>query len=370
MKPPPICSWKENWPLSRQRFLKWWQQEANLVGQWNPPAQDRLHEPDYNDPGLLPDLWKRQIEAVWRAQSMHYSINRQCLRLDFLPIAGPALGPGSLATMLGCEPELSSGSVWYRHRWEDVADPESCPPLCFDPQDKWFLKHAELLREAKRLGAGKYFIGIQDLIENIDILASLRGNVNMLMDLIERPEWAHQKLKEINQVWFEAYDRLYEIVREPDGSSVFWAFMVWSPGKAAKLQCDACSMISPEMFDEFIVPRLREQCEYVDHSMYHLDGKECLDKLDSLLAIDALDAIEWTPDPKSLPGTDPSWYPMYRRILEAGKSVQIISVAPEKVVRLFDDLGDKGLYLLCDFTSARQAESVEAELNRRFNYAV
>ena len=45
-----------------------------------------------------------------------------------------------------------------------------------------------------------------------------------------------------------------------------------------------------DMFRRFVVPALTEQCEWLDNSMYHLDGTQCIDKLDPLLAIEALAA--------------------------------------------------------------------------------
>ena len=39
----------------------------------------------------------------------------------------------------------------------------------------------------------------------------------------------------------------------------------------------------------------------------------------------------------------------YRRILEAGKSVQAIGVRPEEIVPLLDAVGGKGMYILPNF---------------------
>ena len=70
-------------------------------------------------------------------------------------------------------------------------------------------------------------------------------------------------------------------------SSTFGAFGIWAPGKTAKLQCDASAMFSPDMFQRFVVPSLTEQCEWLDYSMYHLDGSQAMCHLDALLGIDA-----------------------------------------------------------------------------------
>ena len=208
------------------------------------------------------------------------------------------------------------------------------------------------------MAQGKYVVGCPDLVENVDIVAALRDPQLLLMDMVERPDWVIEKVRETNQVFFEVYDRIYDIIKLDDGSSVFGAFRLWGPGKVAKVQCDTSAMFSPAMFAKFVVPALAEQCEWLDHAMYHLDGHQCIKHLDLLLGIDALDAIEWTPDPQVPTGGDPAWYPMYRKILEAGKSVQAIGVKPEEVEPLLDAVGGKGMYIMTTIENEAHAENL------------
>lgn len=178
------------------------------------------------------------------------------------------------------------------------------------------------------------------------------------MDMIERPEWVLEKVAEVNAVFFEVYERVYDIIKLEDGSSVFGAFRLWGPGKVAKVQCDTSAMFSPKMFSQFVVPALTEQCAWLDCSMFHLDGHQCIPHLDLLLNVESLDAIEWTPDPQVPGGGDPAWYAMYRKILDAGKSVQAVGVKPEEVVPLLDAVGGKGMYIMTAAQSEAEAEQL------------
>jgi hypothetical protein len=168
------------------------------------------------------------------------------------------------------------------------------------------------------------------------------------------------KVSEINRVWFEAYDRIYDIIKLPDGSTAFSAFHLWGQGKTAKVQCDASAMFSPAMFERFVVPALTEQCERLDYSLYHLDGTQCICHLDLLLEIEALDAIEWTPQAGIEGGGDPRWYDMYKKILAAGKSVQIIGIDVNNVEQVLDAVGNEGIYL-----ALRMADEREADIMKR-----
>jgi hypothetical protein len=285
-------------------------------------------------------------------------LSRHDFPLDMIPSSDTMIGPGSLALCLGSEPGFSESTVWFGSTMEHDENPEQRGLLRFDPENRWWKVHEATLRECAELARGRYLVGCPDLVENIDILASLRDMTPLFMDMIDRPEWVGEKLREINEVYFEVYDRIYEIIRLEDGSSAFEAYKLWGPGKTAKVQCDAATMFSPEMFRKFVVPRLRDQCAFLDYSMYHLDGNEQFRHLDALLEIDELDAIEWTPNAKLPLGGDPQWFDLYRRILDAGKSVQVYFVWADEIVPLLDAIGSEGVYILGLFKDRAEVDSV------------
>lgn len=348
--------WHEDWERAKEHHLAWWRGEGFVIsGGWatkpgRPWEQTR-------DPGPATSLTQRYTDASWRAEHAHHQIAQRCLTGDLVPLVSTDIGPGSLATFLGSEPELAEDTVWYQ---PCIEDPESSPPLAFDPENRWWRIHEGVIRACVERSRGRYFVGCPDLIENLDTLASLRGTQTVLMDLIERPDWVHARLGEINQAFFAAYQRIYDLIAHPDGSAAWGAFGLWAPGKMAKVQCDISAMLSPRMFGQFVAPSLEEQSRWLDYSMFHLDGADCIPHLDRLLAIESLDAIEWTPNPGVPRGDDPYWFPMYRRILEAGKSVQMVSVSQHQVVPILDALGPRGLYLMLDdITSADQLYALE-----------
>ncbi|MBN1674938.1 MAG: hypothetical protein JXR37_28105 [Kiritimatiellae bacterium] len=352
------CAWKENWPESKQHYMAWWRREGLVLNVGIEEARARPAEPA-EDPGPAASLEQRYTDAGWRARRNHYVLSRHRYGADCLPIAETNIGPGSLALFVGSEPGFSPGTVWYNPCMERDAEPEKRLPLRFDPGSRWWQTSEAIVRECARLADGKYIVGCPDLIENIDTVASLRGTERLLMDMIERPDWVCRVVNEVNRVWFEAYERLYAIIRTESDGAAWAAFGIWGPGKTAKVQCDASAMFSPAMFEQFVVPALTQQCEWLDYSIFHLDGHQCIPHLDALLGIEALDAVEWTPDPMvPRSGGDPAWYAMYRRILDAGKSVQAVNVKPEEVIPLLDACGGKGMYIMTRVKTAAEAEAL------------
>jgi len=363
-----MMKWKPNWAEAKQHFSDWWMHRGLVLTTEGFPAttpHEAVSDPFASATGPNDDHSYYHKAPEWRARVNHYLLAKNDYLADTLPLAHTDIGPGSLALLLGSEPGFSPDTVWFHPTMMDDDSPESRPPLAFDPTSYWLRMHTETLRACAALGRGKYAVGCPDLVENLDILAALRDPQVLLMDMIERPEWVEEKIWEINQVWFDAYSRIYDIIKLEDGSAFWGAFGLWGPGRTAKVQCDTSSMFSPDMFKRFVVPALAAQCEWLDFSMFHLDGHQCLCHLDHLLAIEPLDAIEWTADPKVPGGGSPEWYPLYRRILAAGKSVQTIGVKLDEVIPLLDAVGGNGMYISVNSNNDRNAfERVAARVEQ------
>ena len=350
--------WKENWEETRTHFVDWWNHEGLVVGMWGAPPLDGAPHEETQPPPDSGSIRDHYVDAGYRAARNHNDLAHRAFPADILPISNTDLGPGSLALFLGSEPGFSKDTVWFEPCIQDSDTPEDLPPFQFDASNAWWQVTEATLKRCAERGRGKYLVGCPDLVENVDILASLREPQTLLMDMIERPEWVEQKVAEINQVWFDAYQRIYDIIKLPDGSSAFGPFLIWGPGKTAKLQCDASAMFSPEMFQRFVVPSLTEQCRWLDHSLYHLDGTQAICHLDALLAIEELDAIEWTPQAGIEAGGHPRWHDMFKRILDAGKSVQVVGVQTDGIVPLLDAIGGQGVYVMTGFASTQDADEV------------
>jgi 5-methyltetrahydrofolate--homocysteine methyltransferase len=215
-----------------------------------------------------------------------------------------------------------------------------------------------VLEHAIAKSSGRWLVGCWDLIENLDTLAQLRGPQEMLIDLLEHPEWVEASMWQINQAYFECYDSIEPLIRDPWGGTTFNAFQLWGLGRTIKVQCDFSCMVSPQMFGRFVVPALAAQCAWADNALYHLDGTQAVQHLDALLAIDSLDGIEWTPQAGIPRGGDPMWYDLYRRIKAAGKIVQAIEVEHDQVLPLIDAVGPEGLYIQATAPDERRAREV------------
>lgn len=342
-------TWKENWAESRENYLKWWNHEGLVISMWEHLEKEGEPYEKVPKPAEAKDLNQFWFDPQWRAQYIHYQLSKSSFKADILPVANTQLGPGSLAAILGAELEGSTDTIWIKHPAEFNGE------IILDEKNKWWQVHLDLIKNCKKLAAGRYFVGCPDLIEGLDTLASLKPTEEVLMDMMLQPDILLEQLQKINNVWFEVFDRIYDLI-QVDEEMVFCYFSIWGPGKTAKLQSDISAMISEEDYRKFVLPFIRQQCQRLDYSLYHLDGVDAMRHLDAILEIDELNAVQWTPGVGQPQGGDPCWYELYRKILNHHKSVMPCWVELNELKPLLDNVGPKGLNILMHFQSEKEID--------------
>ena len=314
----------------------------------------------YNMPEEL--KWKDMEDKYQNPQRIVDRYRYFCQTHAFLGESFPNLnidfGPGSLASYLGSEIGFKEDTVWFNKcldGWDGV------PKLTFDPENKWFKKHIQLAKDCQALAGDDFYVDMPDLMENIDVLASLRGAQDILFDLLDEPEMIGERIQEVTDIYYEYYDRFYDVIKDEEGGNAYTVFQIWGPGRTVKLQCDFSAMMSPEDFRKYIQPSLRSQSENVDHVLYHLDGPAAIKHMDALMEIEGIDALQWTSGDAGPDGTLPDWDVIYDKAIAAGKSIWVKVYSGEfedwirNVDRIVNKYGSHSLFLLFPEMSMEQA---------------
>lgn len=347
---------KPDWDSAKQRLAAWWHGEVidRFVLQVTAPRAERIG-PDVPPPDTPAELIDRWLDPAYRVRNAEQHFSSTWFGGEAFPYFDPHLGPGSLALYVGSEPVFADDTVWYQPCLPDL---DNRPPLRVDPANRWWQATKALVNEGLRRGQGRYLAAIPDLIENLDTVASLRGTARLLWDLVDHPRQIRELQREVLEAYFECYDELYAMVSPASDGCCFSAFQVWAPGRMAKLQCDFSAMISPAMFEEFVLPYLSEQCERLDYSVYHLDGPDAVRHLDLLLSIPRLNVLQWTPGANQ-PGVGAEqWFDIYGRARKAGKSLLLAGVHPNEMARLVDALGPEGLLVSTGVSSQTEGQEL------------
>ena len=344
-----MITWKSNLEETKQRYINWWNHKGIILNMWEHFQEGVQPHAEITPPAPAKDLSQKWFDPQWRAEYLDWYVAHSSLKADILPVANTQLGPGSLAAILGGVFEGGEDTIWIH------PNPDFTDEIVFNPEHPNWILHKELLKACKAKANGHYFVGMPDLMEGLDVLAALKGTDRVLLDTVMQPEILEQQMQQINDIYFKVFDELYDIIREGD-EMAFCYFSSWAPGKMSKLQSDISTMISQDDYRRFVQPFIREQCQKIDYTLYHLDGVGAMHHLPALLEIEELNAIQWTPGVGEPQGGSPKWYDLYKKILAGGKSVMACWVTLDELKPLLDHIGADGVHLEMDFHNEKEVE--------------
>lgn len=352
-------AYRPNWPGAERRMRAFWAgEELDRPCIWvTAPRREPIPGPPA--PPEPDDPHRRWTDMDYRLAEADARFRGTFFGGESVPAFSPALGPGSLAIHLGSEPVFMPTTVWF----DPCLGPlESASDLQFDPDEEWWRWTIELTERALQEGAGKYLVGFPDVIEDLDVLASLRGSLELLQELIDAPDAVNRFQEQILELYFVHFDAFAQLIGVGRRGSVFCGFPVWAPGRMAKLQSDISAMLSPRMFRDFAIPYLRRQCQRLDQSFYHLDGPDAVCHLPALLEIEKLGGIQWTPGAAQPHAGDEVWWPMWHQIEEAGKRLFALGVPADYAPKLAQEFDRNLLYMSTHTASEEEAEKLVSDL--------
>ena len=281
-----------------------------------------------------------------------------------VPSFWPNFGPDVFSAFLGAELKFSEDSEstswidWSQNflkKYQDL----SC--LRIEDSNFFYQKNLELTRQAIKRGQGKFLVGPTDLHGGFDSLAVLRGGPDKAaMDLIENPAGVKEAMRLLYWVWQEIYDDYYRLVKDNQPGTNSW-MSIWAPGKSYPVQNDFSCLVSAKMYREFFLEELLSEIEYLDYSIYHLDGVEALQHLDILLEIPKLNAIQWVSGARFEKEGISRWFPLYQKIQAKKKSI-IVYPTVEEIPLVLKNLKPEGLFIQVACSGEDEARTVMAQL--------
>jgi len=260
---------------------------------------------------------------------------------DAWPKWQPYFGPGIMTGYLGgkVEPIEDQRTVWF-----EVDNPVPYNDLHFryDVDNKWWHRVKALTSGAVERWGDRINVAHTDIGGVLDVLASFRKTYTLLKDLYDCPEEVIRCTREITALWLRYYTEFNRITGPTGRGTSCWA-PVWSPQKTYMHQCDFSYMISPKMFERFVMEDLDRCFGEMEHAFYHLDGKGQIPHLGRLLSMKNLKGIQWIPGAGQPPPSE--WMPLLKQIKDAEKLCQLF-VSAEESISITRELGGKG-FVFC-----------------------
>lgn len=341
--------YKPDWESAQQRFIAWWHGEVLDRPALQVTAPRQGYIPRYpTPPQSLEGQW---TNADWLLERAEEHFRATFYGGEAFPCFWVNLGPDVFAAFLGARFLFRPDTSWVMPCILSWDHPFSWK---IDPENRWWRLALQITETAVEVGKGKFFVGITDLHGGGDLLAALRGREAFCLDLVDHPQEVREAMQAITPLWFEVYEAFYQRIQKGMTGSSTW-LNVWSPKRWYPVSMDELALISPEMFQDFFLEDLLAQIRWLDHSLFHLDGPSCLPHLDLLLSIPELNGIQWVPGARFSSMLE--WIPLLKRIQKAGKLIHL-TVSPQEVLPLLEELCPKGLMLATHCSSEEEARSL------------
>jgi 5-methyltetrahydrofolate--homocysteine methyltransferase len=344
---------KEDWLLAKERYKAWWNKEITdtPIIQVTAPKKDTIER-------YIWDSWTfiRNLEDISTGVRR---FERFCEKTFFGGEAYPNLfinlGPGVMAAYLDATLKYRSDSqtVWFEtpKMWKDLQN------LKYNAKNKWWNFTKQIALIAGKAAVDRFIVGTTDLGGILDIAASLRGTQNLVVDMYQNPQKIKKLCDLLLNLWIQYYKELHHLINIKNQGSSSW-MDIWSPKNWYPIQCDFSALLSPKQFEKFALPQIKEQCKFLDQTIYHWDGPRQIHHLDHLLSISELDGIQWTPG-AGQPGVDSTiWFPLYKKIQKKDKLLVLLEVPSEKVKYLLKKLSPKGVLISTSCKTESEAKNL------------
>ncbi|MCI8853136.1 MAG: hypothetical protein HFI32_06510 [Lachnospiraceae bacterium] len=369
--------YKEDWEKAKENLQAFWDGEdigRPLAAIFAPrtarcPRFPELHNGPWTGPLLEGNFTQEEIDHWWRdpeenRKRMRYWFENTYFGGEAVPAAYVNWGASAAAAFFGAEPKFHTSSVWYPRvieTWEDWK-------WEFDEKtNKWWNNIWDIVECLEEQAEGRYLVGMPEFGNAADNLSLMRGMDSLAEDCLDEPERILEAMEYMEHYWRELHEKLYQKTKRVNfGGGVLPWMSLWAPGRIDQLACDFSTILSPSLFRELFVKDIQLMGEWTEYGTYHLDGRICMrNHLDTLLELDCIKAIEFTPGAGQLPTLSEEYIPRYQRILEKGKRLYLLA-QPNEVEALCKLLPRRGLYLCVSVDSREAADEM---LNRMYAWS-
>ena len=308
--------YKPDWNDARKRLTALWNHEvagrpciavtapSGRAVNWPPPPatpEQKWLDPDW----IRKDILARMESTWWGGEAVP----------SYLLMAGWLL-------CLGGTPRFDMNTIWFDQMDIDCSGPS---PFRYSDDNEWGRTYARVYEAAADLaGKDDFLAGSPGGLPANDLLSMLMGTEQFLMNLVDHPGWMRDAIVTGAREQLRISRRLAAAARMKHD---FWYGIAgwmpfWAPEPFITTQSDVSCMLSPDMYDRFVVPELEIYGEACGALWYHLDGGDARQHLPRLLSLPWLKVIQYTPRPVE-PPNGPAHLDFYRAVQAAGRIVHI-----------------------------------------------
>lgn len=325
-----------DWSKIKNRYLEYWQMENHDFPLYRITGVRQMQDGPADLPVSLETRW---TDTEYIIRNARRSMENRIFAGVAFPAITADLGPDIFGAILGDDLVFAQGTSWARHVYQ--GQDFGAVHLTFDENNRWWKKIQQMLKDYISDSKGDYLVGLADWHGGMDALVSLFGPEEVAMAVYDCPDEIKRLDNELAGIFQTVLKRQDDIVRPFQEGTTHWMGL-WHPGLWYNTSCDFNIMLSPAMFEEFVVPPLKQDLAFLDASIYHLDGPGAFRHLKRLLEFPDLHGIQLVYGAGAPPAVH--WIPELKQIQAAGKGIHLNCMASE-VDTLLAELKPEGLFL-------------------------
>jgi len=186
---------------------------------------------------------------------------------DLIRAAQPFASIPWMEAMAGCEICCSRPNVWSEPVAKSVAE---VPEIKFDPNNSWVCKYIEFLKIFRECFGDKHPLAASILRGPSDVLAALVGDEASVYAYVDHPEQTKKVLADITNLFCGFIKYQWEHTPAFCGGYILPQNEIWVSKKPLRFQEDASALISPSIYEEFLLPGDKKIVSLSKYNMIHL----------------------------------------------------------------------------------------------------
>jgi len=338
-----MLSLKQNEDEARARLRAFWAgsslgRPVVLTGVKGPPIP-RVPRQAWDDLPREEIDWRPDMHAFttdwWLGHAGDQWLGEAMPRVCF----APACCLGLPAALVGARYRYDGNTAWI----EPLPELYDRPLPRFDPLAAPFVRLRECVQAQIDAVKGRAFVNPPLFLDALTTLSMLRTPAQLCLDLIERPAEVHRWRDALTRIYTDTYEWIYRQLLAAGHGEAGSFFTLTAEGRMEAVQCDFAVMLSPDQFAEFALPDLRATTDYLDFSLYHMDGTCQMRFVDHLATLPKLNGIQWNPEPQA--GSSVKWLDALREIRRHLRCLAVSCADTAEAVALTRALGPDGLAL-------------------------
>ena len=189
----------------------------------------------------------------------------------------------------------------------------------------------------------------------------MMGGEALIYAMYEEPDLIQRFLEYICDWQCAFYQEHMQRVPVFHGGYAVGQYHIWSPGRNFRTQEDAVAILSPNLFGEFVIPKVKRMTSLSEYSVMHLHLTSN-HVLDQVLAIESIRAVEYDIDAGSANARQ--YIAKMKEIQNAGKCLIIKSeFGKEDIDIILNELDTQGLCLMPVVFGQAEMENIANCLN-------